>query len=167
MKVSDSDGEEVEVKSCCVFTFCDEGLPSGKSRSHALRPFRDPAALLIFQRLAHGLRQEGYEITEPKHGDACDAIMRCKLNDVVITLVINGQERKETVEYRLLTWRRTTALGKLLGRDRQLTSGDKKEWNSLCLAIGQELQDVIGATTVIWLTRRDAEIQWSKAGWPR
>jgi hypothetical protein len=164
--LADMEDWKVEVRSCCVFKAAEEG---GKPQ-HApglrpcnRRPFRNQTALVISKALAFGLRQMGYKISEPRHGKACDAIFRGTLPGIVITVVINSQESRNSrdTEYRLLTWRRSSPLGGLLPWGGRLAPEDKTEWRKFCLAIDRQLKELTYTRNATWLTRRDAERLWS------
>jgi hypothetical protein len=155
-----------EVKGCAVFEVSESYLPDEAHRhKRTNQPFRDPAALVVLQKIASGLRQQGYETTEPKHGKACDAILRCEFENFGITTIINVECRQEDViRFRLLTWMTRGLLSRLLYRERPPSPEIKDQWNRLCSVIGQQLGEITGGRSALWLTRNQAERDWSQRG---
>ncbi len=133
------------LKSRSIFEVSEERLPLEARGYLATRPFRDPAALDIVRRIAFGLRERGYEVTEPKHGRACDAIFRCRFKGFNITLILLIDDRKNgTIKGRMVTWKtRKPLLTRLLHGE--LSTPEMKEWwKGLSSALDRQLRDTVG-----------------------
>jgi hypothetical protein len=142
-----SESANFDMKSRTIFEV-NESLLAPMARGYQMtRPFRDPAGLDISQKIASGLRQQGYEVTEPKNGKACDAVFRCKFKDFSITAVLAIDDRREgVVKCRLLTWKsRKTPLARLLQRDPPMSTAMEEQWKRLCSALDEQLRGAVGA----------------------
>jgi hypothetical protein len=154
-----------ELKTCSVFSI-EEGRLLGKEGHHRQphQPFRDPLALAILQEVVSGLRQQGYRLSEPKHGKATDAITECKFKNFSITVAFNVHDRrKDVVQFRLLTWKSAKPLRTFLHQENPSSSEVKEQWEGLRSALDRQLRVTTGAESIPWLTRAQAERSWSGA----
>jgi hypothetical protein len=138
-------------------------LPPIRGNHDALdKPFRDPAAVFVLQKIVLGLCQQGYEVTGPRHGKSCDAIVKCKFKNFGMTVVLNVSRRERgIVRFRLLTWKTRRQLS-LFRPEEESTLEIEEHWGALCLAIDKQLRQITGVEPVLWLTRSEAERRWSE-----
>jgi hypothetical protein len=160
-------GSGISILSCATFEVMESALVSDRSRfQERQRPFKDKILLEILISLVALLREDGYELTDAKHGMSCDAIARCILKDSSITLVLNVAGRDSGIlKCDLLTWVRAPFRKRLRNFFRGASSQPEtiEQWRRLCSAIDMKLRHQPGVRSVFWMTRDDAERNWSKA----
>jgi len=149
-----------QVRTCAHFRVNEKFLDAVQTQSKA-KSFRRPAALDILRRVASGLRQTGYKVGDPKPGKGCDAVLRW---NPLITVVLNVAERKGgIVKCDLLTFRSRSLLNDFFDRNKPTEAQFTEQWAGFCLAIDKQLRESVRADSVTWLTRKEAESQWSAA----
>jgi len=134
------------LKSRFVFNLVHSAAGQGSPRL-----FRDPDAPHVCARLATKLCAEGYVVTEPRPGKACDAGFEVKFPDFSVIVIILASHRDSSTECLLLTFCRKS----LLRRVPIQSAYDR--WASLCTAIEQGLRDDANVTCLLSLTRIEDE----------
>ena len=82
-----------QTKSRLSFT-----LPDAEHRTLKRSLFRDPTAIPMLEHIAVALRVQGYEVTKPRRGKACDGGCRVIFSDVQITVILHVRRREGKVE---------------------------------------------------------------------
>ena len=128
-----------KIKSRIVFR-----LPDCKTERHIVwKPFHDPAALPVMERLADALRQRGNNVTTPKNGKACDGCFKVTFASVTITVILLVDRTQQSVEFTLLSWPSQSLAQRL---HRSAASPDEfGEWDELCSVMSKLLEDGLGA----------------------
>ena len=114
--------------------------------------FRDPAALKTLEKLAAGLRKDGYNIDNPRPGKACQAF--CSYSpapDRKINIMLFVDDRtQELLECRLLTLYGQPFIYRFLRRDLLASPQFLEHWRNFCAAIDSRLKEALGARSVKW-----------------
>jgi hypothetical protein len=146
-----------EIESCCLLE-----MSADRENSVNSRRFRDPDALAIFNKLADGLRTVGYDVTEPKHGKATDAYLRCRFADFDISIILNAHSYGSSLrKYCLISWPRKSILRVCFRRGSSGSEVDQK-WKNLCLDIDKQLRGNVDVKATQWFTRADARKVWKE-----
>ncbi len=118
-----------ETKSCISFRAPESEPLTSVKRS----PFRDPAAIPTLHKISRALMAEGYDVSEPKVGKACDGACRVAFNDVEISVVLLVHRRNAKIEFEIMTWPSQSLRQRMAGR--RMTHPDCQEWADLASAI--------------------------------
>jgi hypothetical protein len=153
-----------DLKSCATIRL-KEGDPCNSSgKSLTVGPFRNQIAFRILEEVASGLRELKYDVGPTKRGKACDAVVRCRVSELSLTLVLVAQIglNVEQPEFHLRIQRSRTLGNMLWFRSLAIPAHLSHEWNRFCATVDQRLQEMAHVNSVDWHTRHEAEIQWSK-----
>jgi hypothetical protein len=124
---------EDQIKSRFVFS-----MPIGRKNRQKRSLFRDPVALDIFRRVAKGLSEDGFKVTEAKPGKACVAAFSIRFPTLEVTAVLDASWRGENIQCRIWThcyvpfWRKLSP---------ELVS---QNWICACTAIEKVLTEKLG-----------------------
>ncbi len=134
------------LKSRFVFT-----VARGSGGWPTARRFRDPVGMQICDRLVGRLRADGFTVTKPTPGNACDAGFGVKFSDFTVSVVLLVGRRVDSTECALLTW-----CSKSLWRRVSVDSA-YANWAELCTGIERGLRDDPSVTSLLSLTWNEAE----------
>jgi len=118
-----------QTKSWVSFKLSDSEPHSNVKRS----PFRDPLAIPTLQKISRALLAQGYNVTEPKVGKACDGSCRVAFKDVEISVVLLVHRRNAKIEFEIMTWPSQSLRQRMAVR--RMTHPDCHEWAELASAI--------------------------------
>ena len=131
-------------------------VPESASHTYVKpRPFRDPAAIPTLQKISRALVADGYDVTEPKVGKACDGSCRVVFNDVQISVVLLVHRRNATIMFEIMTWPSQSLRQRVTGR--RMTRPDCREWAELASAIQTIVARDLQPETVTLRTFLEAE----------
>ncbi len=143
------------VKSRARFAIATGSL--GLTVENRIHPFRDEAALKILRCVVSGLRKQGYVLSEPRHGMACDAISRCKFGTfwITIMLILESGDTASSL-CGLHTWPRPPGFS-LFRRRLSTTDEIAGEWTKLCMAIDGQLKQQPDINSLTWFTQGESK----------
>ena len=147
-----------DVKNRATFAV-NEGDLSPEAKGYQLvRPFRDPAAIEILQKIVSGLRANNYKVTEPKSVKAADGFVECILGQFVIYAVLLIDERDSgVIKCRLRTGQKRQSLfARLFAKRRTESLALYQQWKDLCSNIDEQLRQVVRAEQIVWLTKSES-----------
>lgn len=124
--------------------------------------FRDPAAIPMLQDIAAALQAQGYNVTAPKPGKACDGFCHVSFPNVEITIVMLVGRKRGNIEFEILTWPTQTLQQRVSGRT--MTSPDCPEWVELCSALYAVVTADSRLKSITQRTFREAESQSAADG---
>jgi len=154
------------VLKCCATIRLKADESFDATRSRKTEPFRNPIAFNILDEIASGLRGIGYKVGQTRQGKACDALVHCNLAEFSLTIFLLAninQKPDDLLEFHLQTRPTRPLINFLLFRNSKIERRLVEAWNELCVAVNQQLQTLPNIESVLWLTRGEAEIQWSKS----
>jgi hypothetical protein len=140
------------LKSCAAFDLAEESCVSLEGKKHPT--FMDPAGLDVLQRIATGLVTKGFSASKVKPAKGIEAGFQCRLSRSCEIDLLLGIERKKKgyVSCYLLTWWFPAFPGRLFRRGEKPSEECIGQWVRLCGAINEVIAEVLGATSVEWLT---------------
>src|SRR5690349_15870394 len=97
------------------------------------RIFRDPVAIPTLQKISLALLAQGYDVSEPKVGKACDGFCRVVFKDVEISVVLLVERCDAKIKFDVITWPSQSFRQRMKGR--RMTQPDCAEWAELASAI--------------------------------
>jgi hypothetical protein len=147
---------ESDVRSCFVFRF-EAGAISLPAAAGKPRPFRDPAAVPIAQKIAEGLQREGYETTNVKPGKACHAGFECKFERMSVGVVFLIERMESGLE--CAVWSRPWR--SLWRRRVPFTLVEIEEWRRLGAELDRIIKRNLKPDSYRWMTFREFEEQAS------
>jgi hypothetical protein len=153
---SDTAGEgtgAAGIRSCFLFA-----VLNASEAQRNFKKFRDPVALEVSRELAHRLSADGFTVTVPKPGKACDAAFKIRVQDFNVLAIVLAKRSGTHVEFSVLTscirplWRPVTPQVILEG------------WVRACEAIEKGLRQDRNITSLQWLTEDQADAYSEEAG---
>lgn len=112
--------------------------------------FRDPVALRVMERIASGLQQNGFQVTDPRPGKACPAACELPLKDRRIHIVLVIDRDSGRLNCHLLTFCSQSIIRSLLHLNMLNSLGLAETWMQLCGAIDQSLRKIDSIRNVQW-----------------
>lgn len=139
------------LKSCFAFK-----VPNESPEQSPPKPFRDPFGSQILSEICSRLRAEGFQLSDPKPGRACDSGSTARCPGLKLEVVVLVKRSQTSIDCALLTWRTRPAW-------RRISSPSVLcQWEGLCAAIERILREDLKITPLLWLTREQAEAHWRK-----
>jgi hypothetical protein len=146
------------LKNCASFDVREPGPRVSSDEKH--RKFKDPAGLDILSRVAAGLAGAGYRATKaaPAVAAGFDAAFRCRLSGflAVDVLLAIAEHHDGRVNCRLWTIPSRPILSRFSLRKRPTDSQNAQAFQRLLFAVNDQVMNCLGATSVSWLTEKEA-----------
>jgi len=150
-----------DLETCAVFEI-DESQCPPLEPGKPPRPFRDPAGVVILQRIADSLATRGYVVSTVKPAFGIEAGFSCQLGegfDLQVSLGVSTR-RNGFVECDLITYHSPSLLKRIFLRDATCHGEWVAAWRQFCTAINERLVQDLGAVSVAWTTEQAASTRW-------
>lgn len=145
------------VKSQFFFAAKNDGLDRTR-----VKRFRDPLGLEILCQVAGCLRADGFQVTDPKEGKACDAIFCVQFADMEVSVVLGANRPGDRIECFVLTWVpkrwRLRPFWRLPFPQRT-----SENWNGVCDAIERALKGNANVLSLTRLTLQEGSVRWNRS----